>query len=122
MYGWQCIKPYILVQGLSDSYIRRRASKQAENWRTMADAFDSITNIAKMAGKTKVYNEPRYEVSTDVNVISQHANSHRGSFSRYRGSYRSTSNSNRTNSHTGNNPPKQGNTKEPTCYHCEGPN
>ena len=49
----------------------------------MTDAFDSITKIAKMAGKTKAYNELRYEVSTDVNVILQHANSQRGSFSRY---------------------------------------
>ena len=30
-----------LVQGLSDSYVRRRASKEAENWRMMADAFDT---------------------------------------------------------------------------------
>ena len=68
-----------LAQGLSNSYVRRRASKGTENWRTMADAFDSITKIAKMAGKTKAYNEPRYEVSTDVNIILQHANSQRGS-------------------------------------------
>ena len=110
-----------LVQGLSNSHVRRMASKEAENWRTMADAFDSITKIAQMAGKTKAYNKPRYEVSTDVNIILQHVNSQRGSFSIYQGSYRSTRNNNRANSQTGNNPSKQGNTKEPTCYHCEGP-
>ena len=87
----------------------------------MADAFDSITKIAKTAGKTKVYNEPRYDASTDINFILQNTNSQRGSFSRYQGSYRNISNSNRTNTHTGNNPPKQGNTKTSTCYHCEGP-
>ena len=38
-----------LVQGLSNSYVRRRASREAENWRTMADAFESITKTAKMA-------------------------------------------------------------------------
>ena len=116
-----------LVKGLSDNYVRRRASKEAENWRMMADAFDTITKIAKMAGKTKAYNEPRYEVSTDANIISHHTNSQRGSFSRYWGSNRSTSNNNRTNTQlnhqqaTGNNQPKQGNSKEPTCYYCEGP-
>ena len=71
-----------LVQGLSHSYVRR-ASQQAENWRMMADTFDSITKIAKMAGKTKAYNEPRYDVSTGINVILQHTNSQRGSFSKY---------------------------------------
>ena len=107
------------IQGLSDSYVRRRASKEAENWRTLGDAFYSITKIAKTAGKTKAYSEPRYEVSTDVNIILQHTNSQSGSFSRYQGSCRS--NSNRTNIQKGNNPPKQSNTKEPTCYHYEGP-
>ena len=110
-----------LVQGLSDSYVRQRISWEAENWKMMADTSDSITKIAKMAGKTKAYNEPRYEVSTHVNVILQHTTSQRGSFSRYQGSCKSTSNSNRTNTSKGNNPPKQVNTKEPTCYHCEGP-
>ena len=57
-----------LVQGLSDNYIRRKASKDAENWKTMSDAFDSIAKIARTAGKTKVLNEPRYN------------NSQRGSF------------------------------------------
>ena len=35
-----------LVQGLSDNYIRWIASKDAENWKTMADAFDSFAKIA----------------------------------------------------------------------------
>ena len=116
-----------LVQGLCVSYVRRRASKEAENWRTMADAFDSITKIEKTAGKTQAYNKPRYELSSDVNIISHHTNSQRGSFSRYWGRYRSTSNNNRTNTHfkcqqaAGNYQHKQGNNKEPTCYHCKGP-
>ena len=40
-----------LFQSLSNSYVGRRASKEVENWRRMADAFDSITKIAKMVGK-----------------------------------------------------------------------
>ena len=43
-----------LVQGLSDNYVRQRASKDAENWKTMADAFDSITQIVRMAGKKSI--------------------------------------------------------------------
>ena len=54
-----------LVQGLSDNYIRRRAFKDAENWKTMADAFNSIAKIVRTAGKIKAYNEPRYEKPTD---------------------------------------------------------
>ena len=73
-----------LVQGLSNKYIMWRASKNAENWKTMADAFDSIAQIQRMAGKTKAYTEPRYEKSTDIHAISHHSNnSQRGSFSRY---------------------------------------
>ena len=37
------LKHISLVQDLSSNYVRQRASKEAENWRTMADAFDSIT-------------------------------------------------------------------------------
>ena len=50
-----------LVQGLSDNYIRRRASKDAENWKTLADVFESIAKIVRTAGKIKACNEPRYE-------------------------------------------------------------
>ena len=113
-----------LVQGLNSNYIRQRASKEAGTWKTMADAFDSITKIAKMAGRTKVYSELRYETSTDIHAISHHTNSHRGSFSRYWGSYRSTNSHNRNNTHSnsqqtvGNNPSKQSSSKEPACYHC----
>ena len=88
-----------LFQGLSDNYIRWRASTDAENWKTMADAFDSIAQIAKMAGKTKAYNEPRYEKSSDIHAISHHSNnSQRGSFSRYWGTYRSNNSNNKNNS------------------------
>ena len=86
-----------LVQGLSDNYVRQRASKEAENWKAMADAFNSITKIVRMAGKTKVYNEPRYEKSTDIHAMSHHTNSQRGSFSKYQGTYRSTNSHNRNN-------------------------
>ena len=73
-----------LVQGLSDYYIRRRASKDAENQKTMADAFDSIAKIVRTAGKTKAYNKPRYEKPTDIHAISHNINdSQRGSFNRY---------------------------------------
>ena len=72
-----------LVQGLSDNCTRQRASKDAENWKTMADAFDSIAKIVRTAGETKAYNEPRYEKSTDIHAISHNPNnSQRGSFSR----------------------------------------
>ena len=70
-----------LVQGLSDHYIRRRASKDAENWKTMVDAFDSIAKIVRTAGKTKACNEPRYEEPTDIHAISHnYNNSQIGSF------------------------------------------
>ena len=41
-----------LVHGLSDHYIKK-ASKNAENWKTMAGAFNSIPKIARTAGETK---------------------------------------------------------------------
>ena len=63
-----------LEQGLNDNYIRRRASKDAENWKTMVDAFDSIAKIAITAGKTKAYNEPRYEKPTEIHAISNSSN------------------------------------------------
>ena len=73
-----------LVQGLIDNYIRRTASKDVENLKTMADLFDSIVMIVKTAGKTKAYNKPRYENPTDINAISNNSNSsQRGSFNRY---------------------------------------
>ena len=40
-----------LVQGLSDNYVGRRFSKDAENWKTMVDAFDSIAKIVRTTGK-----------------------------------------------------------------------
>ena len=74
----------LLVQGLNDHNIRRRASKDAENSKTMADTFDSITKIARTAGKMIACNEPRYEGSTDIYAINHsYNNNHRGSFSRY---------------------------------------
>ena len=63
-----------LVQGLSDNYIRRRASKEAENWKTLADAFDSFVKKVKTAGKTKAYNEPRDEKPTDIHATSNSYN------------------------------------------------
>ena len=117
-----------LVQGLSDNYIRRRASKDAENWKTMANAFDSIAKIGRTAGKTKPYNEPRYEKPTDINAISNSFNnSQKGSFNRYQGTYRSNHVNSRNNSQNnphqaaGNNPPRQESSKEPVCYHFAGP-
>ena len=117
-----------LVQGLSVNYIRWRASKEAENWKTMADAFESIAQIARMTGKTKAYSEPRYEKPTDIHAISNNSNnSRRGSFSRYWGTYRSnhanSRNNSQNNSHQAarSNPPRQNSSKEPVCYHCVGP-
>ena len=73
-----------LVQGLSDNYVRRRTSKDAENLKTMVDSFDSIVKIVRIAGKTKAYNEPKYEKPTDIHAISNsYNNSQRGSFNRY---------------------------------------
>ena len=112
------------LEGLIDNYVRWRASKDAENWKAMADAFDSIAKIARMAGKTKAYNKPRYEKSTDIHTISQNSyNSQRGSFSRYQGTYRSNNGNNRNNgqnnSHqaAGNNLHRQNSSKESVCYH-----
>ena len=117
-----------LVQVLSDNYIRQRASKDAENWKTMGDAFDSIAQIVRMAGKTKAYSEPRYEKFTDIHAVSHHSkNSQRGSFSRYQGTYRSNNGNNMNNSQNnshqavGNNPSRQSSNKEPVCYHWMSP-
>ena len=117
-----------LVQGLSDNYVRQRASKEAENWKTMVDAFDSITKIVRTAGKTKAYNEPRYETSTDIHAVSHHTNSQRGSFSRYQGTHRSTNSHNRNITSKAILSRPQGtfhlsssSNKEPACYHCTGP-
>ena len=112
-----------LVQGLSDHYIRRRASKDAENWKTMEDAFNSITKIARTAGKTKACNKSRYKKPTDINAINHnYNNSQRGSFNMYQGTYKNNHGSNyssRNNSQ--NNVPRQNSNKEPVCYHCAGP-
>ena len=93
----------------------------------MADAFHSIAQIVRMAGKTKAHNEPRYEKSTDIHAIFHHPNnSQRGSFRRYWGTYRSNNDNNRNNSQNnshqaaGNNPPRQSSNKAPVCYHCAG--
>ena len=61
----------------------------------MADAFGSIAKILRTAGKTQLYNKPRYETSNDIHAISHHNNSQRGSFSRYWGTYRGTNSHNR---------------------------
>ena len=112
-----------LVQGLSDNYIRRRASKDVDNWKIMVDPFDFIIKIARTAGKTKVYNEPRYEKPTDIHAISNKFNkSQRGSFHRYQDTYKHnqvSSHSSRNNSQ--NHPSRQSSNKEPVCYHCTGP-
>ena len=63
-----------LVQGLSDNYISRRASKDAENWQPIMDAFDSIAKIVRTAGKTKANNKLRYEKPTDIHAISNSYN------------------------------------------------
>ena len=73
-----------LVQGLSDDYMRRRTSKDAENWKTMVDAFDSVIKIVRTAEKTKAYNKSRYDKPPDINAINHtYNNSKRGSFNRY---------------------------------------
>ena len=69
-----------LVQDLRNNYVRQRVSKEAENWKTMADAFDSIAKRARMAGKTKAYNKPRYEKSTDIHAISHYTNNSQRGF------------------------------------------
>ena len=109
-----------LVQGLSDNYVRRRASKDAENWKTMMNAFDSIAKIARTAGKTKAYNEPGCEKPTDIHAISNSYNySQRGSLNRYQGTYKNNQVSSSNNSQ--NNTPRQNSSKELVCYHCAGP-
>ena len=42
-----------LVQGLTDNYVRWRASKDAENWKAMANAFDSIAKDSKNCRENK---------------------------------------------------------------------
>ena len=103
-----------LVQGLSANYIRKRTFKDAENLKTMVDAFDFIVKIVRTAGKTKAYNEPRYEKPTDIHAISNNSNnSQRGSLNRYQGTYKNNHVNSRNNSQ--NNPPRQNSSKEPVC-------
>ena len=64
-----------LVQGLSDNYIKLRASKDAENWKTMAGVFYLMAQIARMAGNTKAYNKSRYDKPTGIHAISNNSNS-----------------------------------------------
>ena len=112
-----------LVQRLNDHYIRRRVSKDAENRKTMADAFNSITKIARTAGKTKAYNEPTYEGPTDNAINHSYNNNHRGSLSRYPGTYKNNQGNNyNSKNNSQNNNSRQSSNKEPVCYHCAGPN
>ena len=111
-----------LVQSLSDNYVRR-ASKEAENWKTVADAFNSIAKIARTAGKTKAYNEPRYAKPTDIHAISHnYNNSQIGYFHRYQDTYENNQVSNHSSrNNSQNNPPRQSSNKELVCYHCVCP-
>ena len=43
--------------------------KEAENWGTMEDAFNSISKHASVADRTKAYHKPRYEDSISINEI-----------------------------------------------------
>ena len=112
-----------LVQGLSDHYVRRRVSKDAENWKTMADAFNSITKIARTAGKTTAYSEPRYEKPTDINAINYNYNNiQRCSFKRYQGTYKNNQGGNyNSRNNSQNNVPRWNSNKEPVRYLCAGP-
>ena len=58
-----------LVQGIKESYISWRVAKEAKNWRTMEDAFKSISKHARAVERTKAYYEPRYKDITTINAI-----------------------------------------------------
>ena len=58
-----------LVQGVKDWYIRWGVAKEAVNWRTMDDAFNSISKHARVTESTKAYLEPRYKDITTISAI-----------------------------------------------------
>ena len=43
-----------LVQGIKDSYIKQRVAKEVEYWRTMEEAFNSISKHAGTAERGKL--------------------------------------------------------------------
>ena len=59
----------LLAQGIKDSYIKQREAKEAENWRPMGDAFNSMSKHARAVERTKAYHEPRYNDITTINTI-----------------------------------------------------
>ena len=73
--------------------------------------------LQELQRKQKAYNEPRYEKPTDINAINHSStNNHKGSFSRYQGTYKKKQSNNyngRNNSQ--NNVPRQSNNKESVC-------
>ena len=58
-----------LLQGVKDVYIRQRVAKEAKNWRTVEDAFNSISKHATATERTKAYHKPRYEDITTISAI-----------------------------------------------------
>ena len=58
-----------LVQSVKDLCIRWRVAKEAENWKRVEDAFNSISKNAREAEKTKAYHKPRYEDITTISEI-----------------------------------------------------
>ena len=89
----------------------------------MADAFNSITKIVRTAGKTKAYNEPRYEKPTDIHAINHnYNNSQTGSFYRSWGTYKNNWGSSYMSwNNSQNNPPRQNRNKEQVSYSCASP-
>ena len=47
-----------LVRGLKATHIRRRVASEQDSWRMMEDVFNTISHIAKMEARNRIYLEP----------------------------------------------------------------
>ena len=102
------LKHIPLAQGLKDSYIRQRVAKEAENWRTMEEAFNCISRHTRAAERMKPYHEPRYDDITHINAIySQHKANHE-----YRCNFRGNNKSYNFK------PEENKNNQALKCYYC----
>ena len=68
MNGWG-LHYLPLVQRVKDLCTRQRVAKETKNWRTMEDAFNSISKHGRAAARTKAYCKPRYKDITTINEV-----------------------------------------------------
>ena len=100
-----------LVQGLKDLCIRQRVAREAENWRMMEEAFNSISKHARAAERMKACHKPRYDDITPINAIySQHKANHE-----YKHNFKGNNKSHNLK------PEENKNNQALECYYCYEP-